>query len=423
MQLYLHQQKVLDENKPKWLLAMDMGTGKSLTAIELAKKNNCQTVLLICPKSLKEKWKRDLELHFKKNISYLILSKEEFSKQWKSLPMYTAVIVDEAHFFSGMTSKMSKNLTLYLKTHKPNFIWLLTATPYMSTPWNIYVLARHLGKEWSYITFRDKFFTTKMIFAGRDPRTGKAKMREVPQIKEGIEEEIALLVNKIGTTIRIDECADVPEQVFENEYFKLNPKQIAVKKQVLLEESNPIVLFTKYHQIECGTLKGNDYVEDVFFDTDKDDRILDIVANNKKVAVVCRYNLQIKKLAEKLKDKKVFQITGEVKNRDGVVQQVEASDECVVLINASCSEGYELPSVGVIVFASLSFSYKDYKQICGRFLRINKLKKNVYIHLITTSEEGETVDQAVFEAVMKKQDFSIEIFAEKNRVAGTVDMV
>ncbi len=87
-------------------------------------------------------------------------------------------------------------------------------------------------------------------------------------------------------------------------------------------------------------------------------------------------------------------------------------DTCVVLINASCSEGYELPSIGLIVYASLSFSLKDYIQSQGRFLRINRLKKNVYIHLVS----GE-IDVAVMDAIMKKQDFHIEIYAKEKTLS------
>jgi len=92
-----------------------------------------------------------------------------------------------------------------------------------------------------------------------------------------------------------------------------------------------------------------------------------------------------------------------------VVQDIGTVDEAIVLINASCSEGYELPSIGVILFASLSFSYKDYKQMLGRFLRINALKKNVYIHLIS-----EGVDTEVYKSIMNKQDFDIAIYSKQN---------
>lgn len=408
MQLYKHQQDVLDANHPKWLLAMDMGTGKSLTAIELVKKNKCTSLLLICPKALKEKWDRDLTEHFKSTIRWKIMSKEEFSKLHDRVEFFQSVVVDECHYFAGHTSAMSKNLNKYLKRCKPPFIWLLSATPYMSTPWNIYTLAKLLGKEWSYLNFKEKFFTTRYI-----------GQRPVPVVREGIESEIARLVNLIGVTCRLDECVDVPEQVYEDEFIGLSKEQEKMIKEISREDTNPIVRFTRKHQVENGTLKGDEYVEDKIVPSEKTNRIIDVVDITKKVAVVCRYTLQIKCLETILKErfpkKKIFSITGEVKNRDEVVREIENTDDCVVLINASCSEGYELPSIGTIIFASLSFSYVHYKQITGRFLRINKLKKNLYIHLITKTEGEKTVDEAVFEAIKNKQDFQIEIFANQHR--------
>jgi len=407
MKLYEHQNNILEKNPSKHLLALDTGTGKTLTSLALADKNKCKSVIIVCPKSLKEKWKRDIHESPYHNSNYLIISKEEFRRDWEKLePYHDAIIVDEAHYFSGMTSQMSKSLRKFIRKNKMKYVWLLTATPYMSTPWNIYTLAGHLGYEWSYMTFKDKFFTYRYV--GR---------REVPVVREGIEPEIARLVNKIGTTVRIDECADIPEQVFETEKFALTKDQKKWIGEVDFQEINPIVRFTKFHQIENGTLKGDGYTTDLAIESDKNDRILDLCTENKKVAVICRYNLQI----EILKNgtlaglyKPVFVINGAVKNKDEIVQKIDKLDECVVLINAACSEGYELPSIGVCVFASLSFSYKDYKQMLGRFLRINRLKKNVYIHLVTVG----SVDEAVYNAIMKKQDFDIEIFANQYRGEG-----
>jgi len=58
----------------------------------------------------------------------------------------------------------------------------------------------------------------------------------------------------------------------------------------------------------------------------------------------------------------------------------------------------------------MSFSFTSYQQACGRFLRINRLKKNVYVHLIT---EGESLDRAVLDAIKLKKDFDIAIYSRK----------
>lgn len=413
MELYNHQKQILERNPAKQLIAFDTGTGKTMTAMALSEKNKCFNVLIICPKALKEKWKRDWQSFFFDNRATTphpyIISKEEFRRDSGILSRYDAVIVDEAHYFSGMTSQMSKSLRKYIRKHKIEYIWLLTATPYLSTPWNIYTLAGHMGYEWSYMSFKEKFFTYRYV--GR---------REVPVVREGIEPEIARLVNKIGTTVRMDECADIPEQVFETEYFRLTKAQEKAMKDVDTGDINPIVRFTKFHQVENGTLKGDGYTEDRFIENDKMERIVSLCIENKKVAIFCRYNMQLTDIIGNLtvhKDikKNIYMINGSVKNRDEITKQVEQDDECIVVINAACSEGYELPSVGTVIFASLSFSYKDYKQAVGRFLRINKLKKNVYIHLVSTSTDHDGVDEAVYNSIMKKQDFDIEIFSNEHR--------
>lgn len=398
IKLFNHQQRILERKPKRCLLAWGTGTGKTITSIHLALQNG-RDFLVICPKALKEKWNREIQ-SVTQNSVYLILTKEEFKKQAPKLHAFTTVIVDEAHYFSGMKSQLSKSLISYLREKEIDYIYLLTATPFMSTPWNIYRLAQILGYDWSYISFLSKFFS-QVRMGGRI----------VPVVRPHMEEEIAKLVHRIGDVVNLDECADVPDQIFEIEYFKTNKKQIEEMEAVALKETNPVVKYTKFHQIENGSLKGDEYNADKIIEADKHQRIFELVKENPKLAVFCRYNLQIDALEALLKaqNKKVFIIRGDVQNRDEVVTEAENCPNCVILINAACSEGYELPSFGVIVFASLSFSYKDYKQAQGRFLRINRLKKNVYIHLLNE----DSVDEGVYKSISKKEDFDIAIYAKK----------
>jgi len=93
-----------------------------------------------------------------------------------------------------------------------------------------------------------------------------------------------------------------------------------------------------------------------------------------------------------------------------VVDAVEASDRCVVLIQTATCEGYELPSVGLIIFASMDYSYRNGVQLKGRFLRSNKPKKNVYIHLIA----GEA-DKAIYDAFQRGEDFDVLKFNREKK--------
>jgi len=396
--LYEHQKRFLQKNPDKSLVVHDTGTGKTRLAIEWANLNKVDGII-ICPKALKENWKRNIS-EFRGAALLEVMSKEEFRKDWEKITFIEghspAIIVDEAHHFAGPKSLMTKNLGKFIKKHKIPYILLLTATPYLSTPWNIYTLAKHLSYQWDWFKFKERFFNDRYI--GR---------RIVPEVKKGIENEIAALVVGIGDVVRLDECADIPDQVFETEYFDLHESQeVAIKK---VFDVNAIVRFTKEHEIENGFLIGDGYTEDEFYFSNKEDRILELCRENDKVVIVARYNLQLELLHAELNqlEKPLFLINGSVKNRDEIIRKAEAADKAIILINAACSEGYELPSFPLMIFASLSFSYKDYKQICGRILRLNKLKKNVYIHLVSNG-----VDAGVYDAIMRKQDFNIEIYSD-----------
>jgi len=404
--LYQHQQELLDQNPHKWLIAHDVGTGKSLLAMELAIKNATRC-LVICPKGIKKKWQREITDHPNhQKIQWLVLTKEEFRRDWEKLSiLIDAVIVDEAHHFSNYSSQMSKNLLKFIRKVQPKCLWLLTGTPYRREPLNIWTLARYLGYDWPFMGFRSKYYKPQYVAYNR--------MVWVP--RDDVKGEMARLVNTIGNTVRIDECADIPPQVFEYEEIVLTPAQKKAVKKVEETETAAIVRFTKIHQIEQGCLKGDEYVSASTYNNNKNDRILELCESADKVAVFCRYNLQVDILKEflekKLKDEKpIFVIRGGTKGRDSITLEVDKVDKCVVLITSDTSEGYELPSVGLVVFASMSFSFTSYQQACGRFLRINRLKKNVYVHLIT---EGESLDRAVLDAILKKQSFDIAIYSRE----------
>lgn len=396
--LYRHQIEFLKKNPKKCLLAWDTGTGKTRVAIEWMKQNRVLPGI-ICPKALKENWKKELEKWWPEKAEYIaIKSKEEFRKEWDDYWFTNnhALIIDEAHYFAGIKSQMTKSLAKFIKKNQAENILLLTATPYLSTPFNIYCLARHLGYEWNYMAFQLKYFN--MVHMGA---------RIIPVVKRGIKKDMAKLVAKIGDVVRLEDCIDVPEQQFLEEYFEPTAEQEKAIK--ILEEPNPLTRFIKEHQILQGALLGGEYAENKFYASNKLERLKELAMEHKKLAIVCRYNLQIDYISKHLNAiKRILIIRGDVEDRDSVIREAEKLDECIILIQAACSEGYELPSFGLIIFASLSFSYKDYKQICGRFLRINKPKKNVYLHLICGN-----IDREVYKAMQRKEDFDVAVFNRK----------
>lgn len=398
--LYKHQQDFLANNPNKSALVHSCGTGKSRTALEWSNLENKYCTLIICPKALKTNWFREIKKTNLSHEKFLVLTKEEFRRDHNSLDKYGQIIVDECHngfLTPNYKSQMSKALRNYIKKYNVPRVLMLSATVYSSSPWNIYQLASFLGYKWDWWKFNHTFFD--------QIRMG---LRTIPVAKKGCEKELAKLTNKIASVVDIHDCMDVPLQLHcEPEYFSLT------KEQERAIEDNydplPIVRYTKQHQIENGILIGNEFKKDETYETDKIERIKALCEENKKVAIVCRYNAQIDSLYSVLKDgiKPVYIIRGDVKNRDEVTRVSEDSQGAIVLIQADCAEGYELPSFELCVFASMSYSYVKWEQLCGRFLRMNKPSRTTFMYLLT---EGASVDQGIYDAVKRKEDFKINLF-------------
>lgn len=394
MDLFAHQQKFISLNPDKSALVWSCGTGKTRTALEWAKKRNMRA-LVICPKSLKTNWYREAR---KWHVPVDVLSKEEFRADHEYLFKAEQVIVDEVHngfLTPHFKSQMSKALRNYLKFYRVHRVLLLSATVYTSSPWNIFNLAYYLGYKIDWLKFKYMFFD--------EVRYGQ---RVVLEPKEGCEIKLAKLTKEIANVVDIYDCMDVPLQFHaEPEYFSLTlEQQRAIKDSY---DPLPIVRYTKQHEIENGVLIGDNYSPTWSYRYDKQDRLLCLCQENNKIAIVCRYNAQIDWLAKFLKQFKPFIIRGDVKNRDEVCQQAEMAREAVVLIQADSSLGYELPSFGLCVFVSMSYSYVNWVQMQGRFLRMNNPSRTTFLYLLT---EGESVDKAVYEAIKRKEDFSIELY-------------
>ena len=398
MELFKHQIEFLKQNPNKCSLVHSCGTGKSRTAIEWAKLKFHAT-LVICPKALKTNWQREIDKWELKDCR--ILTKEEFRKNHKNLNMYSQVIVDEVHngFLTPMfKSQMSKALKWYLKQHNVPRVLLLSATVYTSSPWNIYNLAEYTGHHWNWYEFKLSFFN--------DVRMGQ---RIIPVVKAGSEKKLAELTKKIANVVDINDVLDVPlQQHCDPEYFSLNKEQIKAIKDNY--DPAPIVRFTNQHEIEQGILLGNEFREVQEFKCDKNDRILALCEENPKIAIICRYNLQIDALKTLLNAFKPLVIRGDVKDRDKVCLEAENAKSAVVLIQADCGLGFELPSFPVCVYASMSYSYTSHEQMNGRFLRMNRPSRTTFLYLLT---EGDSIDQAVYDAVKKKEDFKIELYTKK----------
>lgn len=400
MQLYPHQLKIINESPNKHLLAWGTGCGKTATAIKWADKKG-GSALVICPKSLVDNWHREIGKWSDGKAKFIVLSKEQFkSKHEDILDTINSTLVDEVHHFSGYKSQLYKSLINFIKRHKIQNILLLTATPYRSTPFNIFCLANILGHNLNWFKFNNLFYT----MLKRGPRKWPILKDTVDGLP--VKEYIGNMVKSLGSVVAMREVVDVPEHVWMREDFEPNAEQKKACKELL--DSTPIARLSKVFQILNGTLKSDGYSEAQYFKCEKFDRALELIEENDKIAVVCRHSLELQRFKDSIKDRRVFVLNGETPKdeRDKLVQEFNNSDKCVALIQARVCEGYGLHTP-VMMFYSMDWGLVEWTQMIGRPVRLDNLKSVVYINLVYK----DTVDEAVYDnVVIKKQEFQAEIY-------------
>lgn len=401
--LYKHQQRVVSNAPNQYGLWHKTGTGKTLTLLGLIERDlsnfpTPQIALVVCPKGVKIKWQREVITHlpqYEKQIK--VITKEEFRRDWAMLAGAAVLAVDEAHHFFGIKSTMGTNLIKYIEKFKPASVYLATATPFRSSPWDVYQCLRILGRPMSYPAFRERFFY-EIEMRGRN----------VYKPRAGIQSELMGLLHLVGNTVTMEDCVDVPEQSDEFETYTESTQQRVARASLPVD--TPITYWTKCHQICGGTIKGDEFTDDRYVGSPKEDRIQELSLEFPKLIVVCRYRSELELLRSRCTIPSGI-INGSLSadERQAVLDEAEASEEYVLFVAAQCSEGYELPSFPVMVFYSLDFSFVHYQQMRGRIHRINHLKKNLYIHLLIE----DSVDMAVLKALQNKQSFDATLYSQE----------
>lgn len=423
IQLYKHQQEIIDLKKDRYGLFLGTGSGKTITALLMAEGN----ILIVCPKQQKidKTWEKNAEkIGGDKKIT--VVSKEEFKKNLRALTEkhWDTLIIDEAHyFFSGIstdtktknyeevpkTSQLYEGMRIFIRIKNPKKMYFLTATP-ASKPLHVYAIAQLLyNADINYFEFKRKYYFAKKV--------GFRTMYIVRK-DEHLKENLLRNLKKMGATGQLSDWFDVPEQTSIVKYFEMNAEQKKAIKEMKLIIQDPAIQKGYIRGIENGV-----WYKDVITREGKQDsmsRVAEIYNNDKldyikeraeefpKLAIFANYTGQVENIAEELRNEgySVETLTGKTKDRKSVIENIEKNDKGIIVIQSSISEGYELKTVPVMIFASLSRKARDEIQGRGRLLRSDALKKNLYIYLISKDYS----DESCYESVKNGVDFNEKLY-------------
>lgn len=420
--LYNHQKEIVKEDPKKTGLWLGTGSGKTRTALALAKGKT----LVICPKTQRDdkNWEREVE-EMGIDLDLTVISKETFRRDVDKLPRnFNTIIVDEAHTCLGVTpnekwvnkqpvpkaSQLFEALRKFTAVCKPERIYLVTAT-IMKSPFTVWAAGVILGK-WTMLSFRkfrDRFYIEL-------PMPGYIKVF-APKKDEFHKQRLAKLKNDLGYSGRLQDYFDVPDQTYHNEYIELTTEQKEAIKEVKLDYPEPIVQVGKRHQVENGVLKGDEYTEERTFKNNKIEKLIEYAYEFPKMIVFAKFTQQIEESKKALEEEgfEVYVMTGKTKDRGELLSSLKNKRKYIFIVQAQVSAGWELPECPVMIFLSRTYSWVDYSQAQGRILRANGLKKNLYVNIIVKNG----VDEAVHKSLEVKQDFDEKSYAEKGSTIRT----
>lgn len=427
----------IDHNK--WLMLLDMGLGKSMCIIHLArwlKKNRgLKHCLIICGiNTLKSNWKKEIRIHSdesyrvvgerinsKGNISYSTISErareiregiEEFFiitniESLRSKEVVEAInsrddidmmVVDEIHKCSNKLSQQSDGLLKLKAIYKIG----ATGTLIVNSPLSSYTALKWLDIDKSTLT---NFKREYCLFGGYGGY-------EIIGYKN-----LELLKNEIDEyslrKTKEEVLKDLPKKNVINEYVSLddahrifyNKIKEGVKDECLkitLSKNNILALTTRLRQATaCPSLLTTDNIK-----SSKIERCVDlveqIVNTHNKVVIFSTFKEPVYQLKKLLDAYNPLIGTGDMKDEDVStnIDKFQKDDKYKVFIGtiSKCGTGVTLTAASYMIMIDTPFTASSTEQAEDRIYRIGTTKPVFIYHLICE----DTIDERVAKIIATK---------------------
>lgn len=421
-------------------LLMEMGTGKTLTAIGIAgalqAAGKIQRILVVSPLSITSVWseefakfaaypytlavmsgtnekkKKALQGLPASGLSVAVINYESAWRLEKELAAWKPdlIICDEGHKIKSHNTSASKAL------HRLGVIakyrLLLTGTPITNKAIDIfsqYKFVNPMLYGQSFYSFRTRYFN--MVGYGN----------HTPVMKHSMELEFTRKMHSIAYRATKAECLDLPETTDIIRPVQLEPAAMKLYKN-LVEESfaelsdgevtatNVLTRLLRLSQLTGGFICSDDSSKAEQVSNAKMSVLEDIVDSSiqegKKLVIIARFVPELHAICKMLGKKGIRHslIMGGVNDRGEQVAQFQNDPEVSVFVGqiATAGMGITLTAASTMVFYSLDYSMSNFEQTKARIHRAGQKFPCTYLYL---TAEG-TVDTKVLKALKSKANLA-----------------
>lgn len=417
------------------MFSMEMGTGKTLSAMTVVGEMKPKKVLIICPKVAMKVWDDEYYkfarydyllrvlsgtpqkrikamnelLDNKDSMSIAVINYEYVSAFENILLKWQPdmIICDESHKIKSPSSNQTKSIIKIGRDAR--YKLCLTGTPLTNNILDFFSQYKFLDSSIfgeSYTNYKAKYVITGVFneYLRPNPRT-------FGELKEKID-SIAYRVTK-------EECLDLPPFVDIPVYVEMNKDArkkyiqfedefiVWLDNQTFITADNALTQTLKLRQLTGGFCYNEEQMP-VFIDNSKieacSELVSEIINAGNKVVIFAEFQAEIKALKEMcdklgIKSGTYYGATKE-KDRNELVDGFQNGD-IQVFIGQIESAGISitLTSANYMIFYSTGYKYGVYDQARARIHRKGQNSKCTYYHLIIK----DTIDEKIVKSLNKKE--------------------
>lgn len=445
-------------NFNKYILNLEMGTGKSMISLltmkkrmELGQIKRC--LIVPCVASLKYNWQEEIRKHLGEESLVLgnrrnrkgrwsVKSNAEKLADLENLPQDSkwlitnvesfrdknikeavkklikkgeidALIIDEVHKLVSPRAQQTKAI-LSLAPLIP-YTLLLTGTILLNRPTDLFVPLKLIDAETKSFTVFKNFYCIMGGYGGY----------QIVGYKHL--DELQHRLSEVSVRVRKEDVLDLPDKLFVEEYLEMENKQTKIYQQVLesivadidkvVLNPNPLAQMIRLRQATADTSILSDSVaESVKFDR-AESLIEDIVANGDSVLVFSNWSEVIDNFEARLIDKfSVAKITGKVTDVEAQKEKFNKDDCHILLMTTKAGgTGHTFNKATYIIFLDEPWTSADLQQAVARCHRIGQTKP-VTIYTLMCKD---TIDEYIHRIVKRKGALGDSIVDAKYNLKNT----
>lgn len=432
--LFEHQIPAVDKMMPTRVgaLFMDMGTGKTRTAIELVYRRRARIdrVVWFCPVSLKETIRQEIVKHTdagpadicvfddrtnQRNLPagafWYIIGLESISGSNRVtlaarslITEQTMVIVDESSYIKGHRSRRTERITAM--SERARYRLLLTGTPLSQGVVDLYAQMRFLSPA---ILGYGSFYS----FAANHLEYSEKYPGKIVQAHNTA--HLAAKIQPYVYQVTKDECLTLPWKLYDARYYHLSEEQQEAYWQAkmeflpLLEETRDFLqpyvlfqLFTALQEIVSGFWNRQGVLLE--YPHKRIETLLDVIASlpeDAKVIIWCKFQYSVRQivnaLAAQYGEDSIAQHHGGMatRQRSAALAQWRDAGRFMVATQATGGHGLTLTEAHHAVFYENGFKYSERIQAEDRIHRIGQDQRCLYVDLVAVKSIDERIQQAL----------------------------